>query len=152
MNTNLLKMVIVAVLGLGIAASPAMARSYRHHKHYHHHHHHGRYYHGPRVSVGFYSAPYYRSYYRPYYRPYYYSAPVVVTAPVVQPRPVYVANSYSSAAGVQRELARRGYYNGAIDGVVGPQTRAAIRTYQVDRALPVTGRIDTPLLRSLRLI
>ena len=53
---------------------------------------------------------------------------------------------------VQRELRRKGYYGGAVDGDIGPQTRASIRAYQVDRGLPVTGRIDTPLLRSLRLL
>ncbi len=55
-------------------------------------------------------------------------------------------------AQVQQELARRRYYRGPIDGQVGPQTRAAIRVYQVDKGLPVTGRIDGALLKSLRLI
>jgi hypothetical protein len=30
---------------------------------------------------------------------------------------------------VQRRLARAGYYHGAIDGIVGPETRRAIRAY-----------------------
>jgi Putative peptidoglycan binding domain. len=33
---------------------------------------------------------------------------------------------------VQRRLARAGYYHGAIDGVMGPQTRRAIRAYERD--------------------
>ncbi len=55
------------------------------------------------------------------------------------------------AVGVQRALSRRGYYRGGIDGEVGPGTRAAIRQYQYDRRLEVTGRIDRSLLRSLGL-
>jgi len=53
---------------------------------------------------------------------------------------------------VQRELAKRRYYRGPIDGDLGRYSRAAIRAYQKDRRLPVSGRIDRPLLRSLRLI
>ena len=55
------------------------------------------------------------------------------------------------AVDVQRALARRGYYHGAIDGGIGSGTRAAIRRYQYDRGLEVTGRIDRSLLRSLGL-
>ena len=52
---------------------------------------------------------------------------------------------------VQRALARRGYYRGAIDGDIGTGTRAAIRRYQYEHRLEVTGRIDRSLLRSLGL-
>ncbi len=55
------------------------------------------------------------------------------------------------AVSVQRELKSLGYYHGYIDGKVGPQTRAAIQNYQADYRLPITGRIDPPLLRSLGL-
>ena len=50
---------------------------------------------------------------------------------------------------VQIALQNRGYYRGPIDGDVGPGTRYAIREYQYDYRLPVTGRIDRYLLRSL---
>lgn len=36
----------------------------------------------------------------------------------------------SRVAQLQRRLARAGYYHGAIDGVMGPQTRRAIRAYE----------------------
>src|SRR6266480_3325942 len=45
-------------------------------------------------------------------------------------------NGYSSrsrVAELQHRLARAGYYRGSIDGVLGPQTRRAIRTYERDR-------------------
>ena len=36
----------------------------------------------------------------------------------------------SSVAQLQRRLARAGYYHGAIDGIMGPATRRAIRAYE----------------------
>src|SRR5947207_4805690 len=36
----------------------------------------------------------------------------------------------SRVAQLQRRLARAGYYGGAIDGIMGPQTRRAIRAYE----------------------
>ena len=33
---------------------------------------------------------------------------------------------------LQRRLSRAGYYRGSIDGVLGPQTRRAIRAYEQD--------------------
>jgi len=53
------------------------------------------------------------------------------------------------AEDVQRALAKRGYYHGAIDGDVGPGTRGAIREYQYHNHLEVTGRIDLALLHAL---
>jgi peptidoglycan hydrolase-like protein with peptidoglycan-binding domain len=50
---------------------------------------------------------------------------------------------------VQRVLRHDGYYRGDIDGDIGPGTRAAIRQYQYDHHLEVTGRIDRSLLGSL---
>ncbi len=35
-----------------------------------------------------------------------------------------------------------GYYPGPLDGAFGPMTRRAIRNYQFDYGLPVTGRLD----------
>ncbi len=52
---------------------------------------------------------------------------------------------------VQRRLAHLGYYHGAIDGEIGPHSHRAIRRYQADHGLRVTGDIDRPLLRSLGL-
>jgi hypothetical protein len=59
--------------------------------------------------------------------------------------------SGSLAADVQIELARRGYDPGPADGVIGPQTRDAIADFQRDEGLPVTGRIDTNVVRELGL-
>jgi hypothetical protein len=42
----------------------------------------------------------------------------------------YGYGNRSRVAELQRRLARAGYYGGAIDGIMGPQTRRAIRAYQ----------------------
>src|SRR5213592_3558700 len=39
----------------------------------------------------------------------------------------------SSVAQLQRRLARAGYYHGSIDGIMGPETRRAIRAYEGSR-------------------
>jgi hypothetical protein len=36
----------------------------------------------------------------------------------------------SSVVALQRQMARAGYYHGAIDGIMGPETRRAIRAYE----------------------
>ena len=50
---------------------------------------------------------------------------------------------------VQQQLAEAGFYSGPIDGILGDATRRAIRAYERANGLPVDGRIDTELLRSM---
>jgi putative peptidoglycan binding protein len=52
---------------------------------------------------------------------------------------------------VRSELARLGYYRGAIDGVIGSRSRQAIRGFQEAKGLPMTGLIDPYVLRALKL-
>ena len=52
---------------------------------------------------------------------------------------------------VQTELQRLGYYRYAVDGQMGPATRAAIANYQRDTGLSITAAIDEPTLQSLGL-
>ena len=54
-------------------------------------------------------------------------------------------------ANVQTELQRLGYYPYAVDGQMGPMTRAAIANYQRDSGLAITSAIDQPTLNSLGL-
>jgi Putative peptidoglycan binding domain len=46
--------------------------------------------------------------------------------------PAYGHANRSSIAQLQRRLAQAGYYHGAIDGIMGPATRRAIRDYERD--------------------
>jgi len=57
----------------------------------------------------------------------------------------------ATVSAIQSELAKLGYYNGAIDGILGDQTEAALARYQEDRDLSVTGTVDAPTLQSLEI-
>jgi hypothetical protein len=54
----------------------------------------------------------------------------------------YGYGSTSTVVEVQRRLARAGYYHGRIDGIMGPQTRRAIRAYERDHNMPAYGMIN----------
>lgn len=47
---------------------------------------------------------------------------------------------------VQRRLGELGYYHGVVDGVIGPQTRAAIAAFEGAHGMIVDGIITTRLL------
>jgi len=51
---------------------------------------------------------------------------------------------------IERRLDRRAYSPGPVDGVADTQTASAIRAYQTDADLPVTGRASLALLEHLR--
>jgi len=66
----------------------------------------------------------------------------------------YAAPSQSDNAVVsslQSQLAKLGYYRGAVDGVAGDETQAAIARYQQDNDLSVTGTVTAATLQSLGL-
>ena len=52
-------------------------------------------------------------------------------------------------ANVQSALQQQGYYQGEVDGLLGPQTRAAVADYQRASGLAETAAIDQPTLESL---
>lgn len=58
----------------------------------------------------------------------------------------------SSISRVQTVLADLDLYDGPVDGLMGPQTHAAIKDYQRVVGLETSGRIDDALLRQLGLI
>ena len=69
--------------------------------------------------------------------------------------PIYGYNGLSPdqvTVNVQEQLAAAGYYDGPIDGVLGPMTREAIAAYQADNGLAVTSAIDEPTLATLGLV
>jgi peptidoglycan hydrolase-like protein with peptidoglycan-binding domain len=53
-------------------------------------------------------------------------------------------------ADIQRELARIGLYNGAIDGVSGSRTETAIRAFETAAGIPATGAPSAELLAALK--
>ena len=66
-----------------------------------------------------------------------------------EPRPD-VRGTSELIADIQRELARIGLYNGAIDGVSGSRTEAAIRAFETAAGIPATGAPGAELLAALK--
>ena len=68
--------------------------------------------------------------------------------------PVRPETSKRSAADlvleIQRELAAKGYYDGAVDGIAGPRASLAIRNFEKANGLKVTGEPSEALLESIR--
>ena len=68
--------------------------------------------------------------------------------------PIYGYNDLAPGqviANVQSALQEQGYYNDAVDGLLGPRTRAALSNFQRDNGLPITAAIDGPTLQALGL-
>ena len=51
---------------------------------------------------------------------------------------------------LQQHLARRGFYNGEIDGKIGPKSRNAIRAFQSRAGMVPDGFAGSSLLMALR--
>jgi hypothetical protein len=88
--------------------------------HHHHHHHHGSNF----VFLGGFGYPYWYDYYPYGYYDYYGQS-----AAYYDDGTGYEG---SSVLELQQRLARAGYYQGAIDGIMGPATRRALRAYERD--------------------
>ena len=78
-------------------------------------------------------------------------APLPVYGGVYASRPAYVAYSAPTLYRAQVRLAELGYDPGPLDGAFGPMTSRAIRNYQLENGLPVTGRLDNRTRASLGL-
>jgi|SRR5579883_190364 peptidoglycan hydrolase-like protein with peptidoglycan-binding domain len=52
---------------------------------------------------------------------------------------------------VQRELRGEGLYHGRIDGIEGPATHSAIRSFQRQENIPVTGSLNRTTIRELHI-
>ncbi|MBL4878289.1 MAG: His-Xaa-Ser repeat protein HxsA [Hyphomonas sp.] len=50
---------------------------------------------------------------------------------------------------VQAGLYARGYYNGSLDGIVGPETRSAIMKFELDNGLSLSGTVSKEVLDAL---
>jgi hypothetical protein len=69
--------------------------------------------------------------------------------------PIYAYNGLPPdqvTVNVQEALAAAGYYDGPIDGILGPMTREAIAAYQADNGLAITSAIDEPTLATMGLV
>jgi peptidoglycan hydrolase-like protein with peptidoglycan-binding domain len=67
-------------------------------------------------------------------------------------RPELPLSSPEMIRRAQVALKDQGYYEGQVDGIMGPRTSEALRTYQREHNLPETGRLDQETARSLGII
>lgn len=67
-----------------------------------------------------------------------------------QPAPRQPVAANPTVRDIQRELSRRGLYRGPIDGINGPNTQAAIRSYEQRYGLLVDGQASPALLAHMR--
>jgi peptidoglycan hydrolase-like protein with peptidoglycan-binding domain len=83
-------------------------------------------------------------------------AEVVPPMPRTRPAPMIakpeaVARSRADiTTDIQRELSRRGLYDGPVDGVTGPKTDAAIRDFETSAKLKVSGEPSEDVLRAIQ--
>ena len=57
-------------------------------------------------------------------------------------KPMATNGQSDAVKSVQKALQEKGLDPGPIDGVMGPKTQGALRAYQKDQKLPVTGQLD----------
>lgn len=74
----------------------------------------------------------------------------IVQAPQAAPSDVDQTRDNDAVVEMQKMLAALGYYNGEVDGLKGPMTRAAIQTYKTNVGLRGIELSDAQLLTSLR--
>ena len=72
-------------------------------------------------------------------------------APAVATHNAVANNSTDTIRQAQQALNAAGYSVGVPDGRAGTQTLKALREFQADRQLPVTGKFDSETLKALRL-
>jgi peptidoglycan hydrolase-like protein with peptidoglycan-binding domain len=70
---------------------------------------------------------------------------IIQSAPAATP-----ASDAMLVAGIQKELARRGFYDGPADGKTGPKTSAAILRFEKQAGRPETGSASDTLLAALQ--
>lgn len=70
-------------------------------------------------------------------------APIVISADAAYNR--------ATVKKVQQKLNQKGYSCGTADGIAGSKTKTAIKKYQKDHGLTITGTINSTLLKSLNI-
>jgi len=86
--------------------------------------------------------------YDPAYAYYAYDGPIYASNAEMDPGQV-VANVQTALQAQTRPDDGQPYYQGEVDGILGPQTRAALAEYQSARGMEPTGAIDEPTLEAL---
>ncbi len=79
------------------------------------------------------------------------AAPTPTTTAALPPAPAAAARPNTAVvADIQRELSRRGFYDGVVDGRYGPRTDASIRDFEQVSGLKPSIAPDEALLRAIQ--
>jgi hypothetical protein len=70
------------------------------------------------------------------------SAPASPASPATPSHPVTPVQPSAAVMQLQRELGQLNYYEGPVDGIMGPQTVQAIQDLQRQAGLPQTGQMN----------
>ena len=70
------------------------------------------------------------------------ASPTTPANPATPSHPVTPVQPSAAVTQLQRELGQLNYYEGPVDGVMGPQTIAAIKDLQRQASLPQTGQMN----------
>ena len=70
------------------------------------------------------------------------ASPTTPANPVTPSHPVTPVQPSTAVMQLQRELGQLNYYEGPVDGLMGPQTIAAIKDLQRQAGLPQTGQMN----------
>ncbi len=72
------------------------------------------------------------------------------TDTMVQPKNAPIKVTASVVKDAQQKLDQAGYSAGPADGVLGPQTKAALKKFQADQQLPQSGQLDQKTMAALK--
>ena len=70
------------------------------------------------------------------------ATPATPSNPATPSRPVTPVQPSASVMQLQRQLGQLNYYEGPVDGLMGPQTIAAVQDLQRQAGLPQTGQMN----------
>jgi len=79
------------------------------------------------------------------------SSPSYTQTSSAAPMPAAQELSPGMVRQVQAALQQQGLYSGAVDGIWGPQTQAAVQSFQQSHALNASGRLNSATLAALNL-
>ena len=85
----------------------------------------------------------------PYSPPRLASTPPTVTPSRAAPAPI-VPQASVEVRDAQQRLRTLGFYEGAVDGLWGPETQSAVERFQRQQGLDMTARLDNATVRALR--
>ena len=77
------------------------------------------------------------------------ASPTPAPKPTAMVEPDGPVSTSADIKAAQRALLELGYYEARVDGVAGPKTKAAVRAFQKDRKLQITGDLNRDMVQTI---